>query len=62
MSDGRYFQCLRHHRVESGDDLCPTQFRLGPYSTADEATRALETVQRRNDEWEAEDSRWNGDR
>lgn len=64
MSDGAphgdYFWCLRHSRVESGGDLCPGKYRLGPYPTEDAATRALETVQRRNTEWEAEDARWDG--
>ncbi|GGN79989.1 hypothetical protein GCM10010112_55030 [Actinoplanes lobatus] len=56
-----YFWCLRDHRVESGDDVCPAQYRLGPYATADEATRALETVEKRNAEWDAEDARWTGE-
>ena len=59
--EGGYFWCLRHHRVETGDDVCPAQYRLGPYATADEASRALETVEKRNAEWEAEDARWNGE-
>ena len=58
---GAYFWCLRHNRVETGGDLCPAQFRLGPYATADEATRALETVEKRNAEWDAEDARWTGE-
>jgi hypothetical protein len=59
---GRYFWCLRHNRVESGDDVCPAQYRLGPYATADEATRALETVEKRNAEWDADDARWTGEK
>ena len=58
---GAYFWCLRDNRVETGGDLCPAQYRLGPYATADEATRALETVERRNAEWDAEDARWTGE-
>jgi hypothetical protein len=57
-SAGQYFWCLRHSQVESGDDVCPAKYRLGPYSTSGEAERALDTVQRRNDKWEAEDDRW----
>ncbi|MEU4691029.1 hypothetical protein [Actinoplanes sp. NPDC023714] len=56
-----YFWCLRDHRVESGDQVCPAQYRLGPYATADEATRALDTVEKRNAEWDAEDARWTGE-
>ena len=58
---GSYFWCLRHKRVESGDDVCPAQFRLGPYASADEATRALEIVEQRNATWDAEDARWTGE-
>ena len=28
---------------------------MGPYATRDEATRALETARRRNQDWEAQD-------
>jgi hypothetical protein len=58
---GGYFWCLRDNRVETGDDMCPAQYRLGPYATADDATRALETVEKRNAEWDAEDARWTGE-
>jgi hypothetical protein len=61
LGGGGYFWCLRHSRVETGDDLCPGQFRLGPYATADEATRALDKVEKRNAEWDAEDARWTGE-
>ena len=59
--EAAYFWCLRHNRVETGGDLCPAQYRLGPYATADEATRALDTVEKRNAEWDAEDARWTGE-
>jgi hypothetical protein len=58
---GGYFWCLRHNRVETGDDMCPAQYRLGPYPTAQDAARALETVEKRNAEWDAEDARWTGE-
>jgi hypothetical protein len=65
MSDsgpgGGYFWCLRHGRVETGDDVCPAQYRLGPYPCAEDATRALETVEKRNEVWDAEDARWTGE-
>jgi hypothetical protein len=65
MSDsgpgGGYFWCLRHGRVETGDDVCPAQYRLGPYPSAEDATRALETVEKRNEVWDAEDARWTGE-
>ena len=55
MSDEqRWWYCLRHHRVEP-DAGCPAKDRLGPYPTQGEAARALETVHRRNEEWDAQD-------
>jgi hypothetical protein len=58
---GAYYWCLRDNRVETGDDVCPAQYRLGPYASADDATRALETVEKRNAAWDAEDARWTGE-
>jgi hypothetical protein len=59
MSDGEYWFCLKHHAVE-GKDGCLNQERLGPYRTAEEATRALEKVKERNEEWD-NDPAWNDD-
>jgi hypothetical protein len=61
MSGDEYFWCLRHARVESGDQLCPAKYRLGPFPSAAEAERALERVRERNEAWEAEDARWRGE-
>ena len=52
--DERWWYCLKHHQVE-GDDGCPGKDRLGPYATREEAGRALELVQERNREWDAQD-------
>ena len=57
MSDGKYWYCLTHHTVE-GEDGCPNQDRLGPYDTEAEASRALEKVEERNEEWD-NDPDWN---
>ena len=46
----RWWYCVRHGRVEP-EAGCPAKDRLGPYPTAEEAARALETVRRRNEEW-----------
>lgn len=46
--------CLKHHAVEHGAG-CPGKDRLGPYATREEAEHALETVRRRNEEWDAKD-------
>jgi hypothetical protein len=52
----RWWFCLRHGTVES-DEGCPGKDRLGPYKSAEEAAHALETVQKRNEEWDAADGR-----
>jgi hypothetical protein len=58
---GRYYWCLRHHRVETDDNKCAERFLLGPFASATEAEHALEKVAERNDAWDAEDARWNGE-
>jgi hypothetical protein len=55
MSDEqRWWFCVKHNTVES-DDRCPGKDRLGPYPTRDAAAHALDTVRRRNEEWDAKD-------
>lgn len=53
-----FYWCLKHSRVESGDDVCAGRDRLGPFATETEAQQALQRVKERNEEWEAEDERW----
>ena len=50
----QWYFCLNHNTVES-DDGCAGKDRLGPYPTRDAAARALETVQERNKQWDAQD-------
>jgi hypothetical protein len=57
----RYYWCLAHQRVESDDNACPARNRLGPYDSPAEAERALDKVRERNEAWEAEDARWEGE-
>lgn len=57
----RYYWCLRHHRVETGEDACAGRYLLGPYPSAGEAEHALERVRERNAAWDAEDARWSGE-
>ena len=59
MSDSEYWFCLTHHTVE-GVDGCRSKDRLGPYSSAAEAERALDKVAERNEEWD-NDPKWNDD-
>jgi hypothetical protein len=50
----RWWYCLKHHTVEP-EQGCKAEDRLGPYPTREAAEHALETVRRRNEEWDAED-------
>lgn len=50
----KYWYCVKHHAVEEADG-CPPIDRLGPYPSYAAAEQALETVKRRNDEWDAQD-------
>jgi hypothetical protein len=52
-----YWYCLKHHAVEPREG-CKNADRLGPYPTREEASRALEKVQQRNEEWD-DDPAWN---
>ena len=56
-ADGKFYFCTKHHAVE-GPDGCGPIDRLGPYATKEEAERALEKVQERNEEWD-NDPNWN---
>jgi hypothetical protein len=64
MSDAaqQFYWCLKHNKVETGDDLCRSADRLGPFSSRADAERALDTVRARNESWDAEDKRWGNDR
>lgn len=58
MSD-KYYYCLNHHTVE-GADGCRAADRMGPYDTAEQASRALEIAAERTAAWES-DPDWNDD-
>jgi hypothetical protein len=58
----RYYWCLSHQRVETEANKCASKDRLGPYNSAAEAEQALDRVRERNEAWDAEDARWEGDR
>ena len=59
MSDAEYWFCLKHHTVE-GEEGCRNADRLGPYGSSEEASRALDKVAERNEDWES-DPKWNDD-
>jgi hypothetical protein len=54
-SEKRWWYSLTRNTVEDDDGPTPGKDRLGPFSTPEEAARALETVQRRNKEWDSQD-------
>jgi hypothetical protein len=52
--DQGWWYCIKHHAVEHGAG-CPGKDRLGPYRSKEEAEHALDTVRKRNEEWDAAD-------
>lgn len=54
-----WYYCVEHETVEPKFG-CRITTRLGPYATREEAEKALERVERRNEAWE-EDPDWNDD-
>ncbi len=52
-----YWYCLNHHAVEAQDG-CDYKDRLGPYDTEAAASRALDKVKERNEQWD-NDPKWN---
>lgn len=59
MDDSEFWFCLKHHTVE-GVQGCRNSDRLGPYGSHAEASRALDKVEERNEEWD-NDPDWNDD-
>jgi hypothetical protein len=53
--DKNWWFCLKHNTVEDDDGACPGKDRLGPYPTREAAEHALQTVQERNKDWDAQD-------
>lgn len=54
-----WFYCIGHDRVEPKLG-CRMADRLGPYPSREEAARALEKAQTRNEDWD-EDPAWSDD-
>lgn len=59
--DGGWYWCVRHGRVEHGAESCPADDRMGPYPTEDAARNWRQSVEARNERWDAEDRAWSGD-
>ena len=53
-TDKQWWYCLRHKTVEQGA-VCPAKDRLGPYPSKEDAEHALDTVHKRNEEWDKQD-------
>ena len=51
----RWWYCLKHHTVGARTRAARPRTGSGPYPTEEEAEHALETVRRRNEEWDAQD-------
>ena len=58
---GEWYWCLDHKIVEPADRGCPPDRRMGPYATPQEAQHWKDKVEARNEEWDEEDRRWEGD-
>ena len=56
-----WFWCLRHSRVERGAESCPADVRMGPYPSESAAKNWRESVEARNQKWDAEDRAWSGE-
>ena len=54
-NEQRWWYSLTRHTVEDDDGPTPGKDRLGPFPTPEAAAAALETVQRRNEEWDSRD-------
>jgi hypothetical protein len=53
--EARFWFCLKHHTVESEEDRCRSDQRLGPYKSRQEAESALELARKRTEEWESDE-------
>ena len=56
MSD--FWFCVKHHKVEQGEDMCAPIDRLGAFGTREEDEGALGKAEQRNEEWD-NDPKWN---
>jgi hypothetical protein len=55
--DQQWYYCLDHKTVETKDG-CRSINRFGPYSTREDAQRAMEKVAERNEEADRADREW----
>ena len=60
MSDGQWWYDLKTKSVVADDNQTKVTDRLGPYASREEAERALQKVDERNESYD-NDPRWNDD-
>jgi hypothetical protein len=61
MSVNEWYWCQQHNAAEPADRACPPDRRLGPYPSREAAEHWKDTVDARNEKWDAEDEAWDGD-
>lgn len=57
MSDGQWYYNVKTGAVVHEGEA-PSKDRLGPYATREEASKALETIKKREERKSAEDAAW----
>jgi hypothetical protein len=55
MNADEWYWCLDHRAVAPAGPACPPDRRLGPYPSRDAAEHWKDTVDARNEKWDAED-------
>jgi hypothetical protein len=60
MAEGteRWWYNVKTGQVEPDDDHGPNRDVLGPYSSKEDAARALEIARERTEKWDREDREW----
>lgn len=61
MTATEWYWCLEREVAVTADDPCPPDRRLGPYPTREAAENWKQTVEARNEKWDAEDREREGD-
>lgn len=59
--DEQWYWCLEHERAEPSAQACRAEVRLGPYESAAAAARWKDRVDARNEAWDTDDERWEGE-
>jgi len=57
----QWYWCLEHSTVEPAREGCPADRRMGPYSSPEEARNWKARSEAREEAWEEEDRRWEGE-